>query len=164
MLMQRKLRWIGHVIRMQCKRLPRRILYGELLSRRRHFGCQRKRFSDNMMKQILKYCHTPQNSLRLSPQTGRFGVTPAIPAWRPSSQNTRVRQRTAVSDVINRPPSPSLVTVARTATGLVRRLSACTAIAVPTDNDYDICSAMKLGILEIDQMLNSMLSYANSVT
>ena len=62
------------------------------------------------------------------------------PAWRPSSHNTRVRQRTPVSDVINRPPSPPLAIVVRTATGLVRRLSACAAIAVPTDNDYSICS------------------------
>jgi len=52
----------------------------------------------------------------------------------------RLQQRIAVSGVINRLPSPSLVTVARTATGLVRRLLTCTAIAVPTENDYNICS------------------------
>ena len=113
--------------------LPRRILYGELLSGRHHPGGQKKCFSDNM-KLILKCCHIAQNSLRLSPQTGRFGETPVIPAWWPSLWNTRVWQRIIVSDVINQPPSPSLVTVSRTATGLVRRLSACTSF----DNDY-IC-------------------------
>jgi len=33
-----------------------------------------------------------------------------------------------------------MVIVVRAATGLVRRPSACTAIAVNTHNDYNICS------------------------
>ena len=31
LLLQRQLRWVGHVIRMPSNRLPRRVLYGELV-------------------------------------------------------------------------------------------------------------------------------------
>ena len=31
LLLQRQLRWLGHVIRMPSNRLPRRLFYGELL-------------------------------------------------------------------------------------------------------------------------------------
>jgi len=63
MLMQRQLRWTGHVIRTQSNRLRRRILYGELFSGRRHRpGGQKKRFSDNM-KLILKCRHIPPEQL-----------------------------------------------------------------------------------------------------
>jgi len=31
LLLQRQLRWLGHVIRLSSNRLPRRLLYGELL-------------------------------------------------------------------------------------------------------------------------------------
>jgi len=62
--MQRQLRWIGHVIRMPSNRLPRRVLYGELLCGRRHPGGQKKRFSDHI-RNVLKRCHIPPEQLEV---------------------------------------------------------------------------------------------------
>jgi len=89
MLIQRQFRWIGHVIRRPSNRLPRRILYGELLSGRRHPAVQKKRFSDNM-KLILKCCHIP-------PPRTAWGsrLRPADLAWhlrfRPGDLPRRIR-------------------------------------------------------------------------
>jgi len=55
LVMQCQLRWIGHVIRMQSNRLPRRILYSELQHGQRAPGGQKKCFSDHV-KAILKKC------------------------------------------------------------------------------------------------------------
>ena len=62
LVMQRQLRWIGHVIRMQSNRLPRRILYSELQHGQRAPGGQKKRFSDHV-KAILKKCLIPPDQL-----------------------------------------------------------------------------------------------------
>ena len=48
LVMQRQLRWVGHIIRMQSNRLPRRVLYSELQLGQRAVGGQKKRFSDQL--------------------------------------------------------------------------------------------------------------------
>ena len=48
LLRQRQLRWAGHVSRMSDKRLPKRLLYGELQSGARSHGGQKKRFKDTL--------------------------------------------------------------------------------------------------------------------
>ncbi|KAI8488058.1 hypothetical protein Bbelb_341760 [Branchiostoma belcheri] len=55
LLLQRQLRWAGHVIRMPGNRLPRHILYGELTNGSRSVGGQHKRYKDNL-KTNLKKC------------------------------------------------------------------------------------------------------------
>jgi len=62
LVMQRQLRWIGHAIRMQSNRLPRRILYSELQHGQRARGGQKKHFSDHV-KAILKKCLIPPDHL-----------------------------------------------------------------------------------------------------
>jgi len=62
MVMQRQLRWVGHMIRMSPNRLPRRLLYSELHEGRRSRGGQMKRFSDNV-KLLLKKCQIPPGQL-----------------------------------------------------------------------------------------------------
>ena len=52
LLLQRQLRWLGHVIRMPEKRL----LYGELSSGQQSVGCPNKRFIDHI-KMNLHKCH-----------------------------------------------------------------------------------------------------------
>lgn len=46
LLRQRRLRWLGHVHRMEDGRIPKDILYGELATGRRSTGCPHLRFKD----------------------------------------------------------------------------------------------------------------------
>ncbi|KAI8494923.1 hypothetical protein Bbelb_275280 [Branchiostoma belcheri] len=61
-LLQRQLRWVGHVIRMPENRLPRQMLYGELSAGKRTAGGQRKRFK-YYLKSNLKSCGIEPQSL-----------------------------------------------------------------------------------------------------
>ena len=63
LVMQRQLRWVGHVIRMQSNRLPRRVLYSEIQNGQRDVGGQKKRFSDQV-KATLRKCSIPPNHLK----------------------------------------------------------------------------------------------------
>ena len=62
MLLNRQLRWLGHVIRMPHNRLPHHVLYGQLQLGRRSVGGQNKRFKDHI-KSILKRCNIPISRL-----------------------------------------------------------------------------------------------------
>jgi len=62
LVIQRQLRWVGHVIRMQSNRLPLRALYSELQHGKRATGGQKKRFSDHA-KTILRKCSVPPDQL-----------------------------------------------------------------------------------------------------
>ena len=55
MLISRQFRWVGHVIRMSPDRLPRCILYGELVEGTRTVGAPKKRYKDHL-KANLKAC------------------------------------------------------------------------------------------------------------
>ena len=56
LLLQRQLRWVGHVIRMPSNRLPRRILYGELVNGQRLHGGPKLRYKDHICH-ILNNCN-----------------------------------------------------------------------------------------------------------
>uniref|UniRef100_K7EZU2 Reverse transcriptase domain-containing protein n=1 Tax=Pelodiscus sinensis TaxID=13735 RepID=K7EZU2_PELSI len=53
MLRQRRLRWLGHVRRMEDGRIPKDIVYGELASGKRTTGCPNLRFKD-VVKRDMK--------------------------------------------------------------------------------------------------------------
>ncbi|KAI8495055.1 hypothetical protein Bbelb_270410 [Branchiostoma belcheri] len=61
-LLQRQLRWTGHLIRLPSNRLPRQVLYGELTHGRRAVGGQYKRYKDSL-KNNLKKCDIPTQEL-----------------------------------------------------------------------------------------------------
>ena len=65
MLLDRQLRWLGHVISMPHCRLPHCVLYGQLRLGRRSVGGQKKRFNDHI-KSILKKCNILLAGCRLS--------------------------------------------------------------------------------------------------
>ena len=52
MLIQRRLRWLGHVHRMETQRLPREILYGELRDGARRVGRPLLRFKDSIKRDL----------------------------------------------------------------------------------------------------------------
>jgi len=56
LLLQRQLRWVGHVIRMSSNRLPRRIHYGELVNGQRLPGCPKLQYMDHI-RRILNKCN-----------------------------------------------------------------------------------------------------------
>ena len=62
LLAQKHLRWVGHVIRMPAHRLPRQILYGQLLDDQRSAGGPKKRYKDHL-KTLLKQCNIPPTAL-----------------------------------------------------------------------------------------------------
>ena len=62
LLAQKHLRWVGHVIRMPPHRLPRQILYGQLLDGQRSAGGQKLRFKDHL-KTLLKKCNITPTAL-----------------------------------------------------------------------------------------------------
>jgi len=58
LLLQRQLCWLGLVIRVPSKQLPRRLLYGELLLGQRPVGRPKLRYSD--VKPVLRKCNIPE--------------------------------------------------------------------------------------------------------
>ena len=55
LLRQRRLRWLGHVRRMEDGRIPKDILYGELTAGKRNTGRPKLRFKD-VCKRDMKLC------------------------------------------------------------------------------------------------------------
>ena len=62
LLHRSRLRWVGHVIRMDDDRLPKQLLYGELSTGTRTSGGQMKRYKD-CTKKVLQACNIPPESL-----------------------------------------------------------------------------------------------------
>ena len=56
LLLKSQLRWAGHVSRMEDHRLPKIVLYGELATGHRDIGAPKKRYKDNLKKN-LSACH-----------------------------------------------------------------------------------------------------------
>ena len=58
MLSSAQLRWTGHVLRMDDRRLPKQLLHAELSAGGGHVLGQRKRYKD-VLKSTLKACNIP---------------------------------------------------------------------------------------------------------
>ena len=64
LLLQKQLRWLGHVIRMPDSRLPRRLLYGKLTVGQRSVGRPKKCFIDHIKANLLK-CNIKPSDLEV---------------------------------------------------------------------------------------------------
>ena len=62
MLLKTQLRWVGHVIRMEEHRMPRRLLHGELAAGKRHQGRPKKCYKDSV-KANLQWCNIKPKDL-----------------------------------------------------------------------------------------------------
>ena len=62
MLIKAQLRWVGHVIRMEEFRMPRRLMYGELQLGKRNQGHPKLRYKDTV-KANLQWCHIKPKEL-----------------------------------------------------------------------------------------------------
>ena len=51
-----RLKWAGHVLRMPDERLPKRLIFGEMVEGKRSLGGQRKQYK-NTLKASLKHCN-----------------------------------------------------------------------------------------------------------
>ena len=60
-LKERLLRWAGHIVRMNDKRLPKILMCGELRQGNRTVGIPRKRYKDSL-KETLQLCDIPSHS------------------------------------------------------------------------------------------------------
>ena len=60
-LLKQQLRWAGHVTRMEDSRMPKAVLFGELKAGKRNRGAPKKRYKDQLKKQ-LSLADIPPNS------------------------------------------------------------------------------------------------------
>jgi len=131
LVMQRQLRWIGHVIRMKSNRLPRRILYSELQHGQRAPGGQKKRFS----KAILKKCSIPPDQLEALASDREAwkdvceeGLTAFDINYDQEAEARRARRHTITSTLASGPRLLVVISVAESA----RQNSGSGVIFVPT--------------------------------
>lgn len=50
--MKNQVRWAGHIVRMSDSRIPKQLLYGELVNGKRSQGGQKKRFKDSLKSSL----------------------------------------------------------------------------------------------------------------
>ena len=72
-LAQRHLRWLGHAIRLPDHRLPKQILYGQLLEGNRSAGGKKKKGSKTTPKTFSKSAASSQHHLNKWLQTALSG-------------------------------------------------------------------------------------------
>jgi len=97
LLLQRQLRWLGHVIRM----LPRRLLYGELTVGQRLVGRRKKRFIDRIKANLLTCNIKPSELEALTSDRDTWrtvcdtGLRSLLTGWITASEERRAARHAA---------------------------------------------------------------------
>jgi len=101
LLLQKQLRWLGHVIRMPDNRLPRRLLYGELTVVQRAVGRPKKRFIDHIKANLFKCNIKPSDLEALASDRDIWrtvydtGLRSFLNGWITASEERRAARHTA---------------------------------------------------------------------
>ena len=56
MLIRRQLKWVGHITRMDNRRIPKQVLFGQLLNAPRKPGGQKLRYKDSVRHNLQNVC------------------------------------------------------------------------------------------------------------
>ena len=121
LLIQRRLRWLGHVHRMEADRLPRQVLYGELWEGARPVGRPLLRFKDVCKRDLLLAEFNPNTweDLAQDRTTWRHGVKEgALMAETKARAEATISGRRERNDKYQfvRLPTTSVLAAAKTAT------------------------------------------------
>ena len=71
-----QLRWIGHVIRVDNERLPKKVFYGELQEGKRSQGGQKKRYKDTLKASLKAALYEKWESVKLKESAEKATVKP----------------------------------------------------------------------------------------
>ena len=110
LLLRSQLRWAGHVCRMDDARLPKRLLYGELVTGKRHLGRPKLRYKD-ALKASLKRCNISPSAfeeLASDRVVWRSTVRAAVTKWEEwrLSNREELRQKRKVRSLPTSQPRP----------------------------------------------------------
>ena len=97
MLRKSQLRWAGHVVRMPDKRLPKRVLYGELQAGACSRGGQKKRFKDTLKASLKDFGidHNSWETLAQNRPAWRGAITKGAAAYETQRTETAQVKRAA---------------------------------------------------------------------
>ena len=90
-----RLRWVGHVLRMEDNRLPKSVLYGEMLDGRRKHGGQCKRYKDILHENLKSIRVSDEQWEQLASNRTEWRrvihtYEGRVPARRPNNRNNTV--------------------------------------------------------------------------
>ena len=110
LLLRSQLRWAGHVCRMDDARLPKRLLYGELVTGKRHLGRPKLRYKD-ALKASLKRCNISPSAfeeLASDRVVWRSTVRAAVTKWEEwrLSNREELRQKRKARSLPTSQPRP----------------------------------------------------------
>lgn len=130
-LLKTQLRWAGHVSRMDKRRLPKIVLFGELSTGDRNVGAPKKRYKDSL-KKSLSLCHIDHRqwtTLAADRQAWRHTVSKSVASFEAARLESLKEKRERRKN--NPPPDPDLSfpctcgRICRSRIGLVSHQRAC---------------------------------------
>lgn len=133
MLLTRQFRWAGHLSRMEDTRLPKAVFYGELCQGKRDRGAPRKRFKDQLKRQLRYAGISEKNWESIASERDswrtvtRRGTHASEEARREAAEDKRRRRKAsaAQSPPTQGYPCPKCARVSRSLIGLRNHERAC---------------------------------------
>ena len=110
-LMQSQLRWAGHVARMPDHRLPKTLLFGELLEGKHSLGCPKKRFKDTLKASLKAFniSHTTWEQTAEDRDGWRAAVHQGAKSYEANRIAAAEQRREARKNSANRSPAAATI-------------------------------------------------------